>query len=70
MMMSREWGKNDAEMNIFCDACPIGMGFWCLAMNVGFQHVLQPDTASPGIFFYEAWTVVSALYWAVHNNPS
>jgi hypothetical protein len=56
IMSSREWGKNDADINLFCDACSLGLGFWFPAGNVGFQHALAPGTPSPGIFFYEAWT--------------
>src|SRR5882762_2791238 len=26
MMSSREWGRNDADISLFCDACPAGMG--------------------------------------------
>ena len=69
MMTSREWTRSDADFSLFCDACPVRMGFWYPAGNVGFQHSLDVSAASPGIFFYEAWTVVSALYWAVHNLP-
>jgi hypothetical protein len=69
IMSSREWGKSDADLSLFCDACPIGMGFWLPMRNIGFQHALDPDVPSPGIFFYEAWTVLSALHWAVHHLP-
>jgi hypothetical protein len=69
LMTSREWGKVDADVSLFCDACPIGMGFWFPARNLGFQHAIDPSTPSVGIFYYEALTVVSALHWAVHNIP-
>jgi hypothetical protein len=68
MMTSREWGKNDADISLFCDACPAGLGFWFPAGNVGFQHVIDSAAPSPGIFYYEALTVVSALHWAVFNT--
>jgi len=69
IMTSRGWGKNDADLNLFCDACPAGMAFWCPARNVGFQHALTADSAPHGIFYYEALAVVSALHWAVFNTP-
>jgi hypothetical protein len=43
IMTSREWGRNDVDINLLCDACPIGMGFWYPAGCVGFQHALDPS---------------------------
>lgn len=69
LLMSTGWGKNDAEVSLYCDACATGMGFWYPAGNVGFFHSLDPGTQSPsakpaGIFYHEALAVVSALHWA------
>lgn len=61
------WGKNDANFNIFCDACPFWMGFWYPTGNIGFLHPINSITASPCIFYYEALTIVSAIHWAVHS---
>lgn len=69
IMSSVGWDKNDADFNVYCDACPFGMGFWYPAGNIGFLHPIDSTTASPGIFYYEALTIVSAIYWAVHNLP-
>ena len=68
-MTSVSWGKNNADFNIFCDACPFGMGFWYPAGCLGFVLPIDLMMASPGIFYYEALTIVSAIYWAVHNLP-
>ena len=68
-MTSVGWGKNDTDFNIFCDACPSGMGFWYPTRCLGFVFPLDLMTASSGIFYYEALTVMSAIYWAVHNLP-
>jgi hypothetical protein len=67
MMTSRGWGKNDADVSLLCDACPHGMGFWCPSCNIGFVHSFDASQASPGIFYFEALTVISALHWALHN---
>jgi hypothetical protein len=67
IMASREWGKNDADINLFCDACPIGMGFWFPAGDISFQHVIDVNSPPAAIFYYEALAVVSALHWAVYN---
>ena len=69
IMTSHGWGRNDAEYNLFCDACPIGLAFWFPAADFGFQHALSPDVPSPGIFFHESLAVVSALSWFIHNVP-
>ena len=69
IMTSQGRGHNDAEYNLFYDACPIGLAFWFPVANFGFQHALSPDLSSLGIFFYEALAVVSALSWFVHNVP-
>ena len=69
VMSSNGWGKNDADFNIFCDACLLGLGFWYPAGNVGFMHPIDTTTPTPGIFYHEALTVVSTIYWSVHNLP-
>jgi len=30
------WDHADADLIIFCDACPQGLGFYCPSMNLGF----------------------------------
>jgi hypothetical protein len=39
------------------------------AGNIRFQHAIDPDSPTSGIFHHEALAVVSALYWAIHNLP-
>ena len=69
IMTSVGWGKNDADFSIFCDVCPSGMGFWYPARCLGFVFPLDLTTSSPGIFYFEVLTVVSAIHWAVQNLP-
>ena len=68
-MSSNGWGKNDADFNVFCDTCPLDLGFWYPAGNVGFTHPIDTTSPTPSIFYHEALTVVSAIYWSVHNLP-
>ena len=68
-MSSNGWGKNDADFNVFCDTCPLGLGFWYPAGNVGFMHPIDPTSPMPDIFYGEALTVVSTVNWSVHNLP-
>ena len=69
IMTSVGWGKNDADFSIFCNACPSGMGFWYPARCLGFVFPLDLMTSSPSIFYFEALTVVSTIYWAARNLP-
>lgn len=45
------------------------MGFWYPTGNIGFSHPIDATTATPGIFYNEALTVISVIHWAVHNLP-
>lgn len=61
------WGVNNANITLFCNTCPLGLGFWYPTGNIGFHH---PFTTVPGnhsIFYCEALTVVLAIGWAVQH---
>src|SRR5882672_5223594 len=63
------WGPANADLIIFCDACPRGLGFYCPSLNLGFCSQI-PETSGPkSIFFHEANCVASALAWAT-SQPS
>ncbi|KAF5337453.1 hypothetical protein D9758_018017 [Tetrapyrgos nigripes] len=68
MLQAEDWGIEDAEVILFCDACPSGMGFWCELGNVilGFQCAI--DDRSHGIFYFEALAVLSALVFALQSS--
>lgn len=69
IMTSRTWGKNDAELNLFCDACPSGMGFWCPSLSLGFFATPEDVEGNYSIFYLEALTVLCALHWSTRNAP-
>ena len=61
------WGVNNANITLFCNTCPLGLGFWYPTGNIGFHH---PFTTVPGnhsIFYCEALTVMLAIGWAVQH---
>ena len=67
VISTTRWGVDNADIILFCDACPLGLGFWYPAGNIGFHH---PFTTIPGdhsIFYCEAPTVVSAIDLAVQH---
>ena len=59
------WGVNDADITLFCDTCPSGLGFWYPAGNIGFHHPFDTIPGNHSIFYCEALTVVLAIGWAV-----
>ena len=62
-----EWGAEDADIQVFCDASGRGLGYWSPSNNVGFMSPLLGDAHT--IFFNEALCVVSALHWAARLSP-
>ncbi|KAF5366530.1 hypothetical protein D9758_008949 [Tetrapyrgos nigripes] len=68
MLESKEWNDEDADIVLYCDTCPSGLGFWVHldSVTLGFQHRI--NNASPGIFFSEALSVLSALNFAMGSS--
>lgn len=66
VLNSRQWGPDDADIVIYCDALLAGLGFWVEKANIGFFATI-PKFAEDGIqadkiiFHYEALCLVSAL---------
>ncbi|KAJ3911164.1 hypothetical protein F5877DRAFT_93815 [Lentinula edodes] len=68
MLDSEEWGLEEAELVIYCDACPTGMGYWFChdSRLLGYQcAVPRPDDSEKPIFYYKALTVVSSILHAI-----
>src|ERR1700677_1918245 len=38
ILMSVAWTAEEADIVIFADACPKGMGFWIPSLKLGYQH--------------------------------
>lgn len=53
------WKLDDADITIFCDACPAGLGIWIPASGKGFVYALPPP--SRDIYWAELTSVVAAL---------
>jgi hypothetical protein len=54
------WTESDADVTVFCDACPKGMGFWLPDTGVGFYCPTPPETL-PLIYYVEALCVLATL---------
>lgn len=64
---STDWSAEDADMLLLTDACLFGMGFWSPHLLLAFQTRINTAISRP-IFYWEAYTVVSALHWALHSS--
>ncbi|CAA7267957.1 unnamed protein product [Cyclocybe aegerita] len=64
MLNSIDWPLNTADYILFTNSCLYGMAFWSPAHNIGFQCAI--DTSEHPIFYWEAYTVVSAFSWIVY----
>ncbi|KAF8966887.1 hypothetical protein BDZ97DRAFT_1603120, partial [Flammula alnicola] len=64
MMDSIDWPLHFADHILYTDACLFGMGFWSPSLCRAFQHDVQLSEKTT-IFFYEAYTVLCALHWAL-----
>ena len=52
---------------LFCDACPLSMGYWCPSLSHSF-HCCVNTCHSDGIFYLEALAVLSVLHWVLHDQ--
>ncbi|EKM61562.1 uncharacterized protein PHACADRAFT_190737 [Phanerochaete carnosa HHB-10118-sp] len=73
ILRSRAWKPHEAELEVLCDACLTGLGFWSPARQEGFMAALpvSPDAVEDTIFWYESLCVLAALQWAaaLHHCP-
>ncbi|KAF5323659.1 hypothetical protein D9758_019074 [Tetrapyrgos nigripes] len=68
MLQAKDWGIEDAELILFCDACPVRMGFWCELGDVTLSFQCRIDDRSHGILYFEALAVLSALSFALQAS--
>ena len=64
---SREWGGSKVDLTLFCEACPLSMGYWLPSLSCGFQCHVNTHHGD-GIFNLEALTVLLALHWVLHDQ--
>ena len=55
------WDMADASHVVYCNACPLGMGFWYSELQIGFYSPTPWDVDSKLIYYFEALCVLSAL---------
>jgi hypothetical protein len=67
ILNSLAWEPAAADITIFCDACPTGLGFWIPSSSRGF-FAPSPFAEPPLIFYLEALCVLNALIHASHMS--
>ena len=60
LLHSLTWTESEADVTVFCDACPMGMGFWLPEIASGF-YCATPTGTPPLIYYIEALCVLAAL---------
>jgi hypothetical protein len=67
LIRANSWDENQADVTIFCDACPSGMGFWSPSHRQAYYFECLPEVHRSSNFC-KAAAIVSALQWALSLN--
>src|SRR5260370_25540798 len=70
ILVEEMWGADEADIQIWGDACKIGLTFWAPSLKVAFigDSVIEKDIPF-NIFYNEALTVLAALEWSSSLDP-
>jgi hypothetical protein len=72
ILNSINWPLTTANKTLYCNASGVGMGYWSPKRNMGFHYRIpnrDQNDKSKQIFYFEAYTVVSAFHWVTHSQP-
>jgi hypothetical protein len=69
LLHSVSWPAETATLTIYCDACPLGMGFWYPDLDLAFYSETPTDDEGT-IFYFEALCVLCALLDASNRSPT
>ena len=61
LLKSTFWEPSQADVIIYCDACPEGLGFWYPGTKEGLYAPTPTNKPKDCIFYYESLCVLSAL---------
>jgi hypothetical protein len=70
LLRSLDWSVDDADGQIFCDACLDGMGFWYPALDIGFYSPVPLTASDEFVSVYQALCVLSALEHTASFYPT
>ena len=70
ILVEETWGADEADIQIWGDACKIGLAFWAPSLKVAFIGDLVIKKDIPFNFFYnEALTILAVLKWSSSLDP-
>lgn len=69
LFKSLSWDPSSADVVIYCDACPEGMGFWYPAFHEGYYAPTPVNVPTDVIFYFESLCVLSALHHVQSKVP-
>ncbi|KDR64848.1 hypothetical protein GALMADRAFT_82606, partial [Galerina marginata CBS 339.88] len=64
LLRTLDWGVDNSDLTIYCDACMEGMGFWYPDHSLGYYSPVPDGIPTDFIFYYEALCVLSAFFHA------
>jgi len=70
LLRATNWDPISADITVYCDACPAGMGFWYPILDKAYYSPTPPDAASSIIFYFETLCVYCALIDAASKASS
>jgi len=70
LLRTIDWGLEDSNLTIYCDACLEGMGFWYPDHSLGYYSPVPFEVPTDFIFYYEALCVLSALRQAAETSET
>ena len=62
LVKSITWTPASADVIIYCDACPDGMGFWYPVSKDGYYAPTPVNAPSNAIYYFESLCVLSAIH--------
>ena len=70
MLCTLDWGVDNSDLTIYCDACLEGMGFWYPDHSLAYYSPVPKNIPTDFIFYYEALCVLSALLHASQTSST
>lgn len=68
LLESVAWSVDDADLVLYGDACPSGLGFYSQALAKGFW-CYPPMPISCDIYFLESFAILCQILWATRLTP-
>ncbi|KAF8149801.1 hypothetical protein B0H34DRAFT_785123 [Crassisporium funariophilum] len=64
LLSANDWGIDNTNITIYCNACMDGMGFWYPGKGVGYMYNIVDSLPTQYIFYWKALCVLSTFFFA------